>query len=55
MCTTSDIFVPTNHDFSGTSLLRSPVGLSKNDLAGEVTVLPGIKVLLFALLKIIWY
>ena len=29
--------------YSGTSLLRSPMGLGKSDLNGEVTVLQGAK------------
>ena len=31
--------------YSGTSLLRSPTGLSKSDLNGEVTVLQGANVM----------
>ena len=34
--------------YSGTSLIRSPTGLGKNDLNREVTVLQGAHVLLFA-------
>ena len=29
--------------YSGTSLIRSPMGLPKSDLNGEVTVLQGVK------------
>ena len=39
--------------YSGTSLLRSPMGLSKSDINGEVTVLPGLNVLIIALGKLI--
>ena len=39
--------------YSGTSILRSLMGLSKRDLAGEVTVLLGLKVL-FLHWNIIW-
>ena len=31
-----------NPDYSGTSLLRSPTGLGKRDLNGEVTLLQGV-------------
>ena len=43
----------TDEGYSGTSLLRSPMGLSKSDLTGEVNVIPGLNVLLFALWKLI--
>ena len=29
-------------DYSGTSLIRSPMGLGKSDLNGEVTLLQGV-------------
>ena len=35
--------------YSETSLIRSPTGLVKSDLNGEVTILPGANILLFAL------
>ena len=39
--------------YNGISLLRSPMGLSKSYLNGEMTVLPGLKVIFFALWKLI--
>ena len=37
------VYIETNvHTYSGTSLLRSPTGLGKSDLNGEVTVLQGV-------------
>ena len=35
--------------YSGTLLLRSPMGLCKRDLIGEVTILEGVNVLLSVL------
>ena len=35
-------YVGTTIYYSGTSLLRSPMGLAKRDLNGEVTLLQGV-------------
>ena len=43
-----------SREYSGTSLLRSPTGLGESDLNGEVTVLQGYNVPLFALWNTIW-
>ena len=40
--------------YSGTSLIRSPTGLHKSDLNGEVTILHGVNVILFVLGNTIW-
>ena len=43
-----------NHKYSATSLIRSPTGLGKRDLNGEVTILQGANVLFFVLWNTIW-
>ena len=40
MCFYFCYFFVINYLYSGTSLLRSPTGLGKSDLYGEVTLLP---------------
>ena len=42
-------YIKNRKQYSGTSLIRSPVGLDKSDLNGEVTILQGANVLFFAL------
>ena len=39
--TTLTVDIQTDAGHSGTSQLRSPTGLRKGDLNGEVTILPG--------------